>query len=85
MGGGEGDHAGVVSAQVRRCKDGKQPFLLAACEEFLAQALVATDTAADGDELVPMFAGGQDRLVDERIDDGFLHAGTQVGERSFDL
>ena len=70
LGGGEGDHAGVVGAEGGRGEEESEAVFLAAVGQGLAQALVATDATGDGDGLEVEMPGGVGGLFDEDADDG---------------
>ena len=83
VGGGVGDHEGVVGEKIWRRKEEFEivPFGLGG--EGLAEGGVGADAAADGDGAAVGLAGGFEEFGGEDIDYGGLDGGAEVREIRF--
>ena len=80
MGGGVGDHQGVVGEEVGWGEEEFESGAFGLGAEGLAEGGIGADAAADGEDLVAGLAGGFEEFRGEDIDNGDLDGGAEVGE-----
>ena len=79
VGGGVGDHEGVVGEEVGGREEEFEAVLFGLGGEGLAEGGVGADPAAHGDGAAAGLPGGFEEFGGQHIDDGGLEGGAEVG------
>ncbi len=80
VGGGIGDHQGVIGEEVGWGEEEFEPGVFGLGLKSLAEGGIGADAAADSEDVVAGLAGGFQEFRGEDIDDGGLEGSAEIGE-----